>query len=334
MGTKIKVLILDDDLTEKTDIFNFSLNGWQFPYKLYLNNGWKYIHITDFVNNIETINDFLTNKFGKLPDVLFFNTLYKQHEIYTKCLYPYIDKIKEIKCLKIIMLDDLHSSKKFTITQKEHIYKEFNIVLATCGYCFNDFFPNIDKSKVYFIPHAVYSEFYIELNNNPKEMIRISGQIKEDIYPIRTQVLKLQDKYPINKLTHPKRGKKDYSKLQVGKRYIECLNKYICCLGTDACKLPYIVKKFFEIPISGSLLLAGLSNEQTKIEMEKLGFIDMETCIFANSENIHEKIEFILDKNNRDIVDNIRKRGQHLVLNNHLHSHRVTVVESIIDEYL
>ena len=73
MDNKLKILVLDDQLNEETDIFNFSLRGWQFPFKMYLERGWKYVDINELKTNIDTLDNFFTSKYGKIPDVLFFN---------------------------------------------------------------------------------------------------------------------------------------------------------------------------------------------------------------------------------------------------------------------
>ena len=80
---------------------------------------------------------------------------------------------------------------------------------------------------------------------------------------------------------------------------------YLCCF-TDALKFRYIVMKNFEIAATGSLLLTDKAVEK---EMNELGFVDHETCIFCERETFLEKADWILDPRNREAIGIPRRTG-------------------------
>jgi aspartokinase len=77
-----------------------------------------------------------------------------------------------------------------------------------------------------------------------------------------------------------------------GHNYIKYLNLHIaavtCCANA---KTPYIIGKFFEIPASGTLLLAY--DEHAKEPLKGLGFVDGENYISTNYNNFVEKVIFV-----------------------------------------
>jgi hypothetical protein len=77
-----------------------------------------------------------------------------------------------------------------------------------------------------------------------------------------------------------------------------------------------ILLKTYEILGSGALLLSPLNQ---KHELEKIGLVEYVNCMFidmTDDNKIQEKIDFILDENNRILINNIRKNGQDYGRNN------------------
>lgn len=188
--------------------------------------------------------------------------------------------------------------------------------------------------KFVFVPQAATNEFMIDLNDDPEEKICLSGFIN-DVYPQRTKMAKLKKgKFSDNifQLEHP-----GYSKVKkdgvVGRKYAELLNKYLCCFSDSGehnylgKKVYYVVSKFFEIPATGSLLMA---NEEVKDILGELGFKDMENYVEFNIDNMEDKIRFILDNENRKLVDKIRGKGQQLVYNQHMAKHRAKIIHETL----
>jgi hypothetical protein len=54
-------------------------------------------------------------------------------------------------------------------------------------------------------------------------------------------------------------------------------------------------------------------------------------CIYCNKENLESKMKWILDKQNRKIVDEIRLKGMNLVRNNHNTNNRSETFNSLIN---
>ena len=107
--------------------------------------------------------------------------------------------------------------------------------------------------------------------------------------------------------------------------YIAC---FACCSNENT---PYIVNKFFEIPGSGSLLLAY--DELVKEPLGELGFIDGENYISCNRENVLRKIEWICNPRNMERVNKIRKNGLELVKNKHTDLVRYKMILEHIYKY-
>jgi hypothetical protein len=68
-----------------------------------------------------------------------------------------------------------------------------------------------------------------------------------------------------------------------------------------------ITAKCFEIPASGALLVA---DDLMKEMLEYYGFIDMKNCVYINLNNNDEKIKFIVNPENRNVIDEIRENGR------------------------
>ena len=107
----------------------------------------------------------------------------------------------------------------------------------------------------------------------------------------------------------------------------EKLSEYLCCF-TDASAYNYILLKTFEICSVGSLLLCedSISNE-----LSSLGFNDNINYISCNKQNLESKINWILDKKNRNQVDEIRINGMKLIREFHNTNNRAKYLNNIIN---
>ena len=81
----------------------------------------------------------------------------------------------------------------------------------------------------------------------------------------------------------------------------------------------------------GSLLLTDRAIEK---EMNQLGFVDYETCVFCNRETFLDRVSWILDPGNREAVDKIRMVGMNLVREKHLTKHRAAQINNLVTEAL
>src|SRR5262249_48777262 len=146
-------------------------------------------------------------------------------------------------------------------------------------------------------------------NDKPLERILVSGSVAKD-RPFREYVTNMKDDR-IQTLQHPGYGVKydDNSTAIVRTRYYKELSRYLCGF-CDGHAYRYIHLKNFEIASVGSLLLADRLVER---EMGELGFVDRETCLFSDRSDFLSKVDWMLDPQNRQRVDEIRRAGMELV---------------------
>jgi hypothetical protein len=193
----------------------------------------------------------------------------------------------------------------------------------------------INSDKLFSIIHCATDNFLLKFNDNPINKILLSGAVFPPLYSTRLQVknLCLKNNIKFDIKNHP-------GFFKIENQYPNLLNSYIACFYTsidvnikdnDKNNDRIILAKAFEIPATGSLLVA---HDSCKKGLEKVGFIENENCIFFNFENFNKVTDYILDLNNRHIIDNIRKKGQELILNNHCESLRIKQINSILDSLI
>ena len=286
----------------------------------YLVNNMDYceIDVTEILNHSESeVNDIFIRKFGKLPDnIILFYTCYVN--------LAFLSIPSKIKTHAIV--DDIHQENE----HKENRiigFRKCSSILATYGYAFNQFYDNIPAT---FFPYC--TRFISAFNDKPINRVLVSGRLNKDIYPVRQMMYELSKKsktIDYLKVNVGYRIEKDKPELIYGQRYIDYLSKYLICFTCEASdKRPYLVKKFFEIPGSGSLLLT--INPVTKASFAQLGMIDGEHYISASTSDIVEKIRFLLDPCNRDMVDRIRKKGYEMIKANHTYIQRAHTLDEIV----
>lgn len=235
------------------------------------------------------------------------------------------DKLKLIKNVNIflILTGGIHgnySQLKF----------KYNII-STYSYGMNLYTNNYNDN--YWMPHML--RYNVKYNNDPINKVLVSGATNIKIYPNRHIMI---EKSKLNSnIVYTKRpwveknniGENDL----FGENYIKLLSNYLICFTDDLVdNRPYIVAKFFEIMSSGALLLT--TNKITKKYFEKLGFIDGIHYISTTIEEIDEKIEYLLNKENRKLVDEIRTNGYNEVYKYHTIQHRAKQLDDILNNRL
>lgn len=302
-----------------------------FPYIPLTNNGWKVIYYEDLLkfdsNTIEEKIQLYLKTNERINKILFF----RANTLITK----YWEEIKNLNIYKIIYVDDLHDSREIHELRilDRNFFNYFNLILSTYAYCFSKFFKYVEKEKIYWFPHSFNELLSIKYNLEPKNEIFLSGCINAETYPMRQKMFELKDKYPIDVLSHPKYCKNKLHNI-TGKKFIEKINEYrfgfTCCANKWK---PYMVQKFFEIPGSGALLIGY--DKHIKYQMIELGFKDMVNYISVDETNLEEKIQWVLNPNNLDIVEKIRLEGYNFVNSTHTHEIRIknllSHLESIIN---
>jgi hypothetical protein len=223
---------------------------------------------------------------------------------------------------------DIYSTKEkmYNIKKQNHEnYEKLNniYILTSVPYLYEKFFPKINKNILISFHNSVNDNMIVDFNNNPINKILLSGSVTS-AYPARKKVKNLMSQNPHIALL------KVMYKIY-GINYTKKLNEYLCCF---TCCLndhtPYIVTKFFEIPASGSLLLAY--DADIKQPLNGLGFIDGVNYMSCTLKNINDKINYIVDPKNRTEIDTIRKNGYEFVLSRHKLSNRVDILNTIINK--
>lgn len=273
------------------------------------NTDSEFINLKELESNIDNLEQYYLDTFGSIPKYIicfcgvggFFN------------LYKKIIKFSKL----VFIVDDIHHAKSVR-NPRIPVISNSHLILATYAYEFIRWgLPQ--PSKLYLYPHA--ARWVIDFNNNPIKKVLISGRLS-DIYPDRKFVtdigIKNPDKYDILKANMNYKDPNQNSTTIVGIKFYQYLNKYLCCFLDSARE--YILAKVFEICASGSLLL--YLNTEIIEEFKLLGFIDGENYISCTRDNLHEKVNWILDPNNLDQVNKIREQGYQLIKNKHTYIKR------------
>lgn len=262
--------------------------------KLIDKNNFTLINVSQLISNKGSLKKYLVDTYGNIPEYyITFNNIGSHYEI-----------IDELSCiLKIIcIVDDIHHLKSVR-NPRIKVFQKSYYILNTYAYAFNYYkFPNMNNNI--FFPHS--TRHIVHFNYKPINKILISGTIVERVYPNRYYMSQLAKTDKRLHILNP-------SDNVVGKKYFKTLGKYIACFVDDSRN--YILAKFFEIPASGSLLLA--MNTNTKKILESLGFIDGTNYISCSKENIIEKIDYITNPNNINHINNIRLQGYNLIKSKH-----------------
>jgi len=174
---------------------------------------------------------------------------------------------------------------------------------------------------VIWVPHSASPDFMVPYNPRPENSVLLSGAVSRH-YPLRAQLKRLHERGLYAVAYHPHPGyhcRYDYARAgDVGRGYAEKISRRRAAF-TDSLSFNYVVAKYFEIPAAGALLLA---DDAVSGPLERLGFTAFRHYVPASSENLEERLRYVLDERNHAEVDAIRRRGQELVWARHKTSDR------------
>jgi hypothetical protein len=236
-----------------------------------------------------------------------------------------------IKCDNVQLIykiDDLYPYKDI----RNKCIDNSDMIISPYQYLFNTeeikkMYKNINSPKTFHIPYSSVDDFFkdIEFNNNPVNKIFVSGAVSY-VYPLR-RFIKYDTKFKeyIDCLDHPSYN--SYKHECINELYYKKLNEYVCCF-VDCSLYKYVLLKVFETCSVGSLLLV---EDTISTELNNLGFYDNVNCIFCNKTNLEDKIKWILNVENRHLVDNVRKLGMELVRQKHTTKNRSEQFNIIIE---
>ena len=270
---------------------------------------------------MKNINSYLKKIYGKLPNNIF--------------LIQGSSAIKNFKTdnnIKIsFLIDDIHSVGKNKRDRLKSLNKITNI-LNTYAYAFNKYYPNTNYN-LFWLPHSTrFTD--IPFNNKPIKKIIITGRLNKRVYPNRQIIYNFSKIRKDIKYLKPNIGYRikisnNKKNLIYGKKFYLYINQYLCGFTCDLIpKRPYLVAKHFEIMASGALLLS--CNPNTKQYFQMLGYNDMEHYISCDPDNIEEKTNFILNPDNRELIDKIRKTGYEYTIQNHNYEVRTDFLHDVL----
>tara|TARA_B110001452_G_scaffold161442_1_gene134390 strand:- start:5710 stop:6630 length:921 start_codon:yes stop_codon:yes gene_type:complete len=292
-----------------------------------LNVNEKLLSHTLYLDNFEYFKDTeiktMGEKFNKIINKI--NSIFIFKDNYGCFLKTNIDFILKNKTIKFYILEnDIHYLKSKSNAYNRYLLIRNNLInnthiniLAFYWYQYKNLY-KINENNLICFPKFAPSNSITKFNNNPEMKILLSGSTSS-AYPMRKYLKSLN--HPLVKILTQQDNIR-------GQDYYKYINKFVCAFSCCSNKnTPYIVSKFFEIPATGSLLLAY--DEFVKEPLKELGFIDGVNYISCNKENIIEKINWICDINNIEEINKIRKKGQELVINKHTLKNRFNLINSL-----
>lgn len=283
-------------------------------------HGWKHAEPTDLWADSRPLAEALSRRCGRVPDVILFWEG-----------YPYLNdrsqEIAKLDCYKCIFCVDIHWRSQAERAADASALHQCDLILAWYGNVFPDFFPGVAKHKpVVWIPHAASTDFLLPYNERAENAIFLSGAINRH-YPMRQRMLDLSDDPELEIVRHRHPGysrRYDYeTAANVGRGFAEKIQRFRVAFA-DSSRYRYILGKFFEIPATGALLFTECSATDA---LGQLGFIEDEHYVAASSDDLVEKIRYLLDESNHSRLDRIRKRAQRLVLEKHTVGDRARLID-------
>jgi hypothetical protein len=282
---------------------------------------WTHIETWKLWNGAGSIRDRLLAELGEIPETILF---WEGYEF----LNAHAAEMFYLPCHKVIVADDLHWWDEPMRLRKLVGFAMCEMVLSTCGYAWNKFYPEFSGTKrVVWIPHSASPDFMLPYNTRPENSILLSGALSHH-YPLRQQMKALHERssYSIGYHGHPGYycGYDYETNEDIGRSYAENINRHRAGF-TDSLIYGYVVAKYFEIPATGALLFA---DDAVTGPLKELGFIEDTHYLPVSKENLEEKVRYVLDESNHEELDEIRRRGQELVWERHKTSDRARQIDA------
>jgi len=186
------------------------------------------------------------------------------------------------------------------------------------------YFVKKNNHKIISLPYFVSeNEFFYGDIQNRNKIINVPGvnyyNRKRAIKLLDKAKIKMDKKYYMLLFSFLSRvGLRPYSNPHLLKIYNNIFtesiinSKYCFSCGSTA---EITLRKFFEIPALGSLLILEPFSSENRSILEALGYIDGYNYISCKAENLVDKINELED--NKELASNIVYNGQKLVLRNH-----------------
>jgi hypothetical protein len=228
------------------------------------------------------------------------------HHMRPDVLMQMVNTPKEIRLIGF-MKDIQHYGDQHVLDNYRRMFDRYDVILSPSHHLFVEMYPEYVSKMVYFPdffgPHERYAR--LGYNETPAMRCLVSGTASKDVYPLRAFIVEHKEDLPIDYMPNPLSGH-DF----VGDKYAKLLYSYFCC-ATCSSVFHYTLAKYFEIPASGSLLIADSTDD-----LLSLGFTPGRH--FVDLPEGSDPIGIIMDCiAHPERYEAIRERGCSFVRSNH-----------------
>jgi hypothetical protein len=283
--------------------------------------GWRHVEVANLCRRHGPLRDRLWSELGEEPEVILFWEL----DWFVAGL---ADQVERLDCLKAFIANDLHWKSEASRWNRILCYMIVDIVFSTYAYRFHEFYPEVREfARCIWLPRSASPDFLLPFNFEAENAVLLSGALSS-CYPLRRRMKDLCDSGRQRIVHHPHPGYRSRfdheADPRVGRGYGRLINGYRAAF-TDSSDYRYTVAKHFEIPATGSLLLA---DRAVAGPLERLGFVAGEHYIATSDDDLEDQVRFVLEGAHAPELDAIRRRGQELVWGRHKTSDRAASIDA------
>ena len=310
-------------ISEMDALSSYVSTEWYHVMKTLIDDyGWVNLDRYHLWNQPGSLEDKLIGHLGRFPDTLL---LWGRFDFAA----AHLKTLSRLECYKGYFVEDLHHQDRAERLLTQCAFEYCDVIFAAYANVFSNFYPDIVSRKhVVWVPHSASPLFMLEFNDRAENSIFLSGAIN-NVYPLRQQMQTLCSNPAYSIVYHPHPGYHcgyDYEQdPRIGKGYAQKINRYRVGF-TDASVYKYLVGKHFEIAATGALLMA---EDAVKNALGDLGFIEDVHYVSVSSEDMEEKIAYVLNEANHSELDQIRRRGQELVWERHTTRKRAELIDDV-----
>lgn len=235
--------------------------------------------------------------------------------------------LDQVDIPKAMLMEDTYEQLLSIVTP---VWKENDVSVI-----FHRYIEDIEKFKTrhlarfHWLPWAVDPEDYPNQEHRPFD-VSLMGRLNYRYYDVRRAVWAALESSGLKvvRKEHPGCFRPDRGAPRPntvwGRAYGELLGKAKIGISTGGVPL-YPVAKYFEIPATGSLLLA-----QKVPALDRLGFVDGENMVVLDTDEPVDQIRELLQ--NPDRLSRIALAGRQLILDRHTWSHRARTFLHVLKE--
>jgi len=224
-----------------------------------------------------------------------------------------------------VVIDDWH----YWRTENEAMMTMCGTVLATVPEHVIANYPRVAKQcRIVDFPHCAASAFAsVPFNASPEPRVLLASAPYRFFYPVRSMMIDACKRHGLPGVQHRHPG---YERVDgedaCGAGYARRIGQYLCAT-TCGSRFEMLVRKHFEIPATGALLIA---HSGTRARLRRYDIVPGDHYLsFTNELEFVECVRFALDRRNRDAVDRMRTRCREAVCAAHLAVHRAQQVHSL-----